>query len=125
MQVGCDDLASILKDGRVFMGDLSLLEFLLSSETDIRRFLDRYGLDTDVNLRCVFINSAASMRNRKGDQKFREVRRFREDLSLPENPPLFCASILLRVVLARPGCGLCLHAQDDVFVQVGIVLGSS
>ena len=91
MQVGCDDLASILKDGalefgRVFMGDLSLLEFLLSSETDIRRFLDRYGLDTDVNLRCVFINSAASMRNRKGDQKFREVRRFREDLSLPEPP---------------------------------------
>ena len=65
-------------------GNLSLLEPLLASGVAIGRFLDRRGLDADVNVRCVFINAAASVRNQKADKKFKEVRRFREDLALPQ-----------------------------------------
>ena len=49
-------------------GNLSLLELLLASELDIRRFLDRREFDEDVNVRCVFINAAASVRNQRADR---------------------------------------------------------
>ena len=67
-------------------GDLSLLELLLASELDIRRFLDRRELDAGVNVRCVFINATASVRDQRADRKFVELRRFMEDLALPETP---------------------------------------
>ena len=51
-------------------GDLSLLELLLASELDIRRFLDRRELDAGVNVRCVFINATASVRDRRADRKW-------------------------------------------------------